>query len=279
MIKMISIDMDGTLLDNQGILPQGNIASIRAAKDKGIHIILNTGKPIDAIINEYEVLKLDDPVITMTGGLLLERNGNQQWRVLKSNPIPSDVFSPIYQAIREFKITTHFMNEGIMYVYHNDPDNDYLMKFVDTMNKYSCLEYQVVSSSPLVDFDHLKMPTYKIMFYNDDREIVAQVYEALKATRLPGIVIELSSPHTVDLRTTESGKKNTIAYLCKLFHIDRSEVMALGDHESDMELIQWAGVGALMDNANEALKKQAPLLAPGNEDCGVAAIIEAYALK
>lgn len=279
MIKLISIDMDGTLLDSQGNLPEGNIASIRAAKEKGIHIILNTGKPIDAIINEYNALELDDPIVTMTGGLILEINGNQNWKVLKGNPIPTSIFEAIYSAIRNIQITTHFMNEGITYVHHTDHNDEYIRHFVDSMNQYACLEYTVVENSPLLDWGNLKMPTYKIMFFNDNTEEVTRAGLALKAAKIPGIIAEFSSPHTVDVRTVESGKKNSIEYLCSLYHINPAEVMALGDHESDLELIQWAGVGALMGNADSTLKKQVSLVAPNNEDCGVAAIINAYALK
>lgn len=279
MIKLISLDMDGTLLDNQGNLPKGNMASIRAAKEKGIHIILNTGKPIDAIINEYHALELNDPVITMTGGLLLEKNGDRRWKVLKGNPIPSSAFLSIYNTIRNIKITTHFMNERITYIYHADSSDDYIKKFVDAMNKLSCLEYSIVSNSPLLDWANLDMPTYKIMFYSDNREDLERTWTALNEAKIAGIITEFSSPCTVDVRTTESGKKNMVAYLCSLYDIDRAEVMALGDHESDMELIQWAGVGALMENADPALRKQVRLLAPNNEACGVAAIIEEYALK
>ncbi len=279
MIKLISIDVDGTLLDNQGNLPKGNITSIRAAKERDIHIILNTGKPISAIINEYHSLELDDPVITMTGGLLLNKNGDQNWKPLKSNPIPPSSFPAIYQAIQNIKITTHFMNERIMYVHHSVSDSEYLQKFVDSMNQFSCLEYAVLSNSPLLDWANLDMPTYKIMLYSPEREDVERVYTALNKTKIPGIVTEFSSPNTVDVHTADSGKKNVIDYLCKLFHINRNEVMAMGDHESDIELILWAGVGILMGNANLELKKRVHLVAPSNEACGVAAMIDKYALK
>ncbi len=279
MIKLISLDMDGTLLDNQGNLPTGNIAPIKAAKDKGIHIILNTGKPISAIIDQYHTLELNDPVITLTGGLLLGKNGDQRWNIMKSNPIPTSSFLSIFNAIRNLKITTYFMNERITYIHHSQSDPGYIQQFVDAMQKFSCLEYSVVLNSPLLDWANLKMPTYKIMFFSDKREEVERVWGLLNDARIPGIVTEFSSPFTVDVHTIDSGKKNAVEYLCKLYDINSSEVMALGDHESDLELILWAGVGALMENGDMALKKRAPLLAPSNEACGVAAIIEQYALK
>jgi Cof subfamily protein (haloacid dehalogenase superfamily) len=234
MIKLISLDMDGTLLDNQGNLPNGNIASIQAAKEKGIHIILNTGKPISAIIDEYHALELDDPVITMTGGLLLSKNGNENWKILKGNPIPETSFSAIYQAIQNIRITTHFMNENMMYVYHAQEEPEHIQQFVDAMQKFSCLEYSVVEISPLLDWTKLDMPVYKIMFYSPDSVDCEHVWSALNEAKIPGLVTEFSSPHTVDVHTIDSGKKNAVDYLCKLYHISREEVMALGDHESDM---------------------------------------------
>ncbi|MBN1538113.1 MAG: Cof-type HAD-IIB family hydrolase [Anaerolineales bacterium] len=279
MIKLISIDVDGTLLDSEGILPEGNMASIHAAKDKDIRIILNTGKPIDAIINVYNALELNAPVITMTGGLILDRNGDKHWKVLKSNPFPVAAFSDIYKVVQDIKVTTYFMNKGIMYVHHSNVDDGYINNFDDTMNRFSCREYEVVSNSPLLDWANLDMPTYKIMFFSDNYADMEQTWAALNYANIEGIISEFSSPYTVDVRTAASGKKNMVEFLCGQYQINQKEVMALGDQESDMELIQWAGVGALMENSDPELKKQAPLIAPSNDACGVANFIEKYALK
>lgn len=279
MIKLISIDVDGTLLDNQGNLPPGNIAPIRAAKQNGIHIILNTGKPVSAIIDPYQTLALDDPVITLTGGLVLEKHGNHQWKRMRGSPIPVASFDLIYQAIKDIKITTHFMTENLTYIHHVKNDPIYLEQFDDAMRKFSCLDYIVMPTSPLKCWQDLEMPPYKIMLFSEIIDEVKQAWDALNNVKIPGIISEFSSPHTVDVRAVDSGKKKAIAFLCEKYGINQSEVMALGDHESDMELIQWAGVGAFMSNGDAAMKAKAPLLAPSNDVCGVAVMIEKYALK
>jgi len=279
MIKLISIDVDGTLLDSQGNLPMGNTDPIKKAKQKGIHIILNTGKPIGAIEDPYHILGLDDPVVTLTGGLVLENHQNRGWKMVRGSPIPTSTFAMIYQAVKDMKISTHFLTENITYIHHAINDVEYLEEFDEAMRKFSCMEYCVVPVSPLVDWAGLEMPPYKIMFFSDDKEEIERVWSALNGANIPGIISEYSSPRTVDVRTTDSGKKNAVIYLCHRYGIDRSEVMALGDHESDIELIQWAGIGAFMENGDQKYKAQAPLLAPSNDACGVATIIEKYALK
>ena len=72
------------------------------------------------------------------------------------------------------------------------------------------------------------------------------------------------------------GKISAIETLCQSHNIQRSEVLALGDYDTDMEIIRWAGVGALMMDAPQSLKLQAPGIAPSNDDHGIAHMIRAF---
>jgi Cof subfamily protein (haloacid dehalogenase superfamily) len=278
MIKLISLDVDGTLLDKNGKLSKVNLEAIHAAKERGVHIVINTGKPLSAILNLINDLGVSDPVITLTGGLILEKDANGIWQELYSFPVPIPAFQPIFQTIKNLPLSTFFFSKSQGYVHHIKQEASYLQKFRDTLKRNAVDEYQLISKSPLVDYADLEMPPYKIMFYSDIRSEIEQTYAALEKLHYPGLVMEGGSPDTVDVHLAQSGKRQGVELICKKYHIQRHEVMALGDHESDFDLIQWAGVGAIMANARIYLKAMAPLIAPSNESNGVAEMIHSYAL-
>jgi Cof subfamily protein (haloacid dehalogenase superfamily) len=279
MIKLISLDIDGTLLDNQGHLPEANLEAVRSARERGIHIILNSGKPFSAISDLVEELGIEDPVISLTGGLILEKDTLGHWQVLNSYPIPEASFSEIHQIVKSLPLSIFFFTRQTSYIYHLNKDQSYLQRFDELLMRNAVPEYTLLVKSPLLDWKHLDLPVYKIMFYSDLEKEICATYDALNQLRFPGLVVEGSSRDTVDIHTARTGKRQAIESICRRFQIDRSEVMALGDHESDYDLIQWAGVGAVMANAKLFLKTDAPLIAPSNEEGGVAIMIQKYALK
>jgi Cof subfamily protein (haloacid dehalogenase superfamily) len=279
MIKLISLDIDGTLLDNQGELPAANLKAIRSARERGIHIILNSGKPFSAISNLVNDLGIDDPVISLTGGLIYAKDTHGDWLVLDSYPLPEASFAEIHQIVNSLPLSIFFFTRQTSYIYHLKKDQSYLQRFDELLMRNTVPEYTLLVKSPLLDCKHLDLPVYKIMFYSDIEKEIWAVYDALNQLRYPGLVVEGSSRDTVDIHLAQTGKRQAIQSICNRFQIDRSEVMALGDHESDYDLIQWAGVGAVMANAKLFLKTDAPLIAPSNEEGGVAIMIQKYALK
>jgi hypothetical protein len=116
------------------------------------------------------------------------------------------------------------------------------------------------------------------MFCSDVPGEINTAYQALNSLQIPGLRVESSSLETVEIHDANAGKKQAIEFICRRMDIQRDEVMALGDHESDFSLIKWAGVGAIMANAQTNLKSIAPLVAPSNDRDGVAEMIYAYAL-
>lgn len=278
MIKLISLDVDGTLLDNQGNLSQDNQDAIQAAKKRGVHIIINSGKPLSALNRLFNMLELDDPVITLTGGLVLKKDAQKGWISLANFPIPTSSFLPIYQAIKHSRVTTFFFTQHHSYVHHIKQNPLYLHDFEENLKRNTVYEYSLVSKSPLSNYEKLDLPVYKIMFYSDVAEEIEEIYRVLDSIKYPGLRVEGSSRDTVDVHMAKTGKKQAVELICQHYRIQRDEVMALGDHESDLDLIKWAGVGAIMANAKIYLKTIAPRIAPSNDCNGVAKMIQSYAL-
>jgi len=278
MIKLISLDIDGTLLDGQGKLSKNNLEAIQTASRRGIHIIINSGRPLVAMVNLLDTIKVFEPVITLTGSLILEKTFDAGWRELKSFPISQSAFAPIFPVVQANQLTTFFLTRNHGYVHHARTNADYIQWFDALMERNDFTGYEILAASPLTDYTNLELPAYKLMFCSDLPEVIHTAYQELASLHLPGLLVESSSDETVEIHDTEAGKKQAIEFLCRRMGIQRDEVMALGDHESDFSLIEWAGVGAIMGNAQTSLKSIAPLVAPSNDRDGVAEMIHAYAL-
>ena len=278
MIKLISLDVDGTLLDGHGKLSKNNLEAIQTASRRGIHIIINSGRPLVAMVNLLDTIKLIEPVITLTGSLILEKTSQAGWRELKSFPISQSVFAPIFPVVQANQLTTFFLTRNHGYVHHTRTNADYIQWFDALMERNDFTGYEILAASPLTDYTNLELPACKLMFCSHLPEVIHTASQELASLHLPGLLVESSSDETVEIHDTEAGKKQAIEFLCRRMGIQRDEVMALGDHESDFSLIEWAGVGAIMGNAHTSLKSIAPLVAPSNDRDGVAEMIHAYAL-
>lgn len=279
MIKLISLDVDGTLLDSRGRLSRTNLEAIQSASQRGIHVIINTGRPLAAMVNLLEAIRLVEPLITLTGGLILEKDPAGKWRVVKSYPIPEAIFPAILPAVLANQLTTFFLTENHGYVHHVKKDSVYLRWFECLMERNDFTGYESVANSPLEQNDGLELPVIKLMFCSDKRGELTTATRALEAQRLPGLLVESSSRETVEIHDRQAGKRQAIEFICQRLGIAQDEVMALGDHESDLSLIRWAGVGAMMANGQRKLKLKSPLIAPSNEEDGVAQMINAYAVQ
>jgi hydroxymethylpyrimidine pyrophosphatase-like HAD family hydrolase len=165
------------------------------------------------------------------------------------------------------------------YIYRGRQDQDYLTYFEGLLERNDFREYSYLENSPLVHPELIEPPILKIMFHSNEMEPVEEAYKRLSAVKDRTFTIGYSSPGTIDISPKSCGKRQAIEDLCARYEIQRSEVMALGDYETDLELIQWAGVGIVMGNAPATVKEQAPCIAPSNDHAGVATMLIRHVLK
>jgi hydroxymethylpyrimidine pyrophosphatase-like HAD family hydrolase len=88
----------------------------------------------------------------------------------------------------------------------------------------------------------------------------------------------LSEYWFIEVVPPEVSKSAALAFLGTLYGIDRSEMISVGDNFNDMDMIAWTGLGVAVDNAPDEVKALADVIAPSNDDEGVACIIEKYLL-
>ena len=278
MYRMISIDIDGTLLDDKGNLPLANLQAIRAAKKKGAHIILNTGKPAHTFSDLMDELTIDDAAISLTGGMIVKKDDKNSWNIIKGFPINLQAMESLAGLPLSSKVIVFVFTATKSYIYVPGGDEAVWNAFQELMQKTNFQPYELIDRSPLLIPEIIQEPVYKVCFNSHIENEVSELYSRMTRANIPDIDFDLSAFATIDIHASNTSKGKALEFLAGYYNIPKSQVMAFGDHETDMDAILWAGFGAVMSNAPDEVKLKAKNIAPSNQDCGVAKIINQYVL-
>ena len=267
-IKLIALDLDGTLLTTDKKLTERTKSMLKAAREQGVKVVLTTGRPLKAM--DFFLKELgtdgheDEYTITFNGGLVQKNTGE----ILDNTVFSIDDVSRIYEETEKLNIPLDAISEGIVYQIQSDQESLYAqfnpaLTFVPTA--FEDLSSQITYNKCVTAFPQelLDAAIQKISPELFDK------YEIFKSREL---LLEWS-PKNVH-------KATGLAKLIDHLGIDRSQVMACGDEANDLSMIEWAGLGVAMQNAVPEVKEVANVVTPmTNDEEAVAWAIEKYVLK
>lgn len=271
-VKLICIDMDGTLLKDQQVVSEENKKAIKEAINKGITVAITTGRMYDCAKIYSKEIGLDTPIIASNGGFIGYKD-----EVIYSNPLKKDDIRIFLKAVKEHGLKAYLTtNFGIISGYELPEDHVY-----KTLNK------------TLEEKDRIKL----IVSNNLNREIEKYDGEILKGVcangtekekllearkELEGLNtnMEIVSSWDDNFEVMEKGssKGNAVKALAKYLGISRDEVMTIGDSENDLSMIEYAGIGVAMGNGIDKVKELADYITDTNVNDGVAKAIRKFAL-
>lgn len=268
MIKLIAIDLDGTLLNNKKEVSSANKAALQAAKAHGVKVVICTGRPLRAIRPYLKELNLEEPgdySITFNGGLV---QNNDTGVVMEKAVLSFDQVKELLQLGRDLSLPIDVLSEEIVWIVPTDPEHPSI---------YSQL-------NPLLDYrDTTEAALDPEALYNKIVVAYEQEYLDQQITKIPQAIRERYEViKTRDVLLEFMPKGITKAYGIELLIQDLGilpeEVMAIGDEENDLPMIEFAGMGVAMENAVAQVKEVADVITDSNEADGVAKVIEKYVL-
>lgn len=267
-IKLIAIDMDGTLFTPDKKITQNVQAAIKAAKDKKIYVVLCTGRPylgVKQALSSLNFFANDNYVITYNGALITNTYNDD---VIFSSTLNYNDFIKIEQLSRVINVHCHAIDLQSVYTTNKD------ISFYTVQESYLCdipLKYRSVDDiSPQKQF--LKMMMI------DSPEILDAGIAKIPAEFFQQYTIIKSERYYLELLNKISDKGNAVKFLAAHLNIDRNDIMAIGDNENDISMIQYAGIGVAMGNAVEKVKNVADYITKSNQEDGVACAIEKFVL-
>ncbi|WP_077336714.1 sugar-phosphatase [Vibrio ruber] len=267
MYKLIGLDMDGTLLNSQKQISPRTQAAIQAAKDRGVRIVLSSGRPIEGMRAYLEQLGLNrehDYVVHYNGSFV---ENVLTGEIIRQQVVSADDVKTIGRTARELNVNTHAFSQKLGLI-------------TPKSTKYTRLEAEINGIDiHEIDFETLAddHPMIKAMIV-DEPEKLAQAYQNLPAAIIERFTIVQSAPYFLEFLNPQSNKGFGIQAVAERLGIPAALVMCIGDAENDHHMLEYAGLGIAMGNAMPQTKAIADDITASNDEDGVAQAIEKYVL-
>lgn len=271
MYKLVAIDFDGTLVTDEKELTKKTIEVIKEASKKGVKIMISSGRSfyrLEKYIDALDLRKENQCTICFNGGMIIE-NTTKEMTYSKNIDV---------QEVNELIQLGKSLNLPIM-LYAKD--TQYVEKVPEVVQKNTKnlkgMHLEIINFSEL-NFNKKENHIYKICFI-DKPEIIIEKRNEIPKEIVEKYEITSSVPEYLEIVKKGIKKSEAIKVVMEKYHIKQEEVMAIGDGENDVEMLEFAGLGIAMENANEYVKSFANDVTTSNNHDGVANAIEKYILR
>ncbi|MDO4902877.1 MAG: Cof-type HAD-IIB family hydrolase [Limosilactobacillus sp.] len=263
MIKTIALDLDNTLLNNNKEISARNERVLKALHAQGIHVVLCTGRPINAIWPYIEQLGLTTPndyTITFNGGLVINNVTKEH---LYEFGMSKDDLTPLLSYVNEKGIPLNVLDFDQVYELNDFPGSIYRTVLKN-------IHFENIATADLPDKTFSKavmaIPAEKLT------PIIADLPDELK-TQYHAVQ---SQPMIMEFLPLGVNKAAGLKVLLEHFGEDFSNLMTFGDADNDLEMIEAAEQGIVMENGLPQVKAVATAITDSNENDGVATYCEQY---
>ena len=266
-IKVIAMDLDGTALNHQKQLTERTRAAIQNAAKSGIQIVVATGRTFSSLAPEVLAMPEITCAITSNGAVV---NQIPDGAVLLHNYPNPETVSEIAGMIQEEKIDTEVCTGGQAYI-----GQSYYDRVLEGKTNRD-VQYVKTTRHPVPDIYQFLLE-HRVAIENINlnfKTLEEKQQWQQRFQKLPGVTPTSSFLFNVELGGATTSKAHALQALLDEWQMTSQQVMAFGDSENDLGMIQLAGIGVAMANGMEEVKQAADLLAESNEEDGVAKIIE-----
>lgn len=279
-IKVIVLDMDGTLLTRQKGISERTLKALIKVQEAGVKVILASGRATSGMKQFGYQLKMDEHhgyLISFNGAAVIDCQNDE---LIYAQAIQKDRAKALLDHLEKFDVIpmiysdTHLWVNNVFEGMINAP---FKGKEVRQVN---IIEYESRGSNLLLSeakhlADALNFPLFKVLVAAD-AEYLRKNYEALADPFRDSLNSSFSAPFYYEFTDKNIDKANTMDKVLKQLGIKAEEVMAFGDGHNDATMIQYAGIGIAMGNAEEAVKAIADEITLSNDEDGIALKLEEY---
>jgi Cof subfamily protein (haloacid dehalogenase superfamily) len=259
-VQAFACDLDGTLIGKDGILRPRTRAAIARAQARGVPVLVATGRMFRSVERYLDDAGLPEPVVCYQGAAVVDP-GTREF--LLHEPLDLDVAREAIDLLGERGFSPN------VYV----DDQLYVARETEYSRRYSAFQHLPVTEvGDLLAW--LDRPPTKLVQVADP-PVLADLRPGLEQ-RLDGrVFITTSLPYMLELGNPAVTKGSGIAFVARLLGLDLGHVVAFGDGENDVELLEVTGYGVAVETGHPRLLAIADATCPGPADDGVAAVIEA----
>ena len=271
-IKMIALDLDGTLLTSEKRVSVRTMGALRECEKRGIQIVPSTGRAMGAV--PKEILELPGVCygIFTNGASICDV---KEHKSIADSCIGWEETAAAVKILREYPLyyDLYIEGEGVCEAHFLDCLEEYVLSPV---NCRFIRETRITVEDFLPYLAEKRPMVQKINLVLRDKEMKVKVRKRLE--RSTTLTVTSSLPWNLELNAEGTTKGSGLIRLMNFLGLKRNETMACGDGENDLSMLKAAGIGAAMANGAPFLREQADCVTLSNDEDGVAVAIEKYAL-
>jgi Cof subfamily protein (haloacid dehalogenase superfamily) len=264
-IRLVALDLDGTVFGMDLEARPRVQAAISQVMELGTTVTVATGRDAKLAARFARQLGVTAPIISAQGTCIYDHQRDQ---VLHDVRLRAELLPRILQAAERYGWNIHFevFDQTYLPAQSNHPPILFeLMRYTRWVRVGNLLEA-------------MPKPPHKFILTLAGLEDRARVVAEIEAVLGGEVTVVASHPHLVEGLPKGVHKGHGLAWLAERLGVPQQEVLAIGDCEADVPMIEWAGIGVAMGNGSPAVKAAADWVAPTLEEDGVAAALERFCL-
>jgi len=263
-VRLLAVDLDGTLLDDERRLTEDGADAIRRATKQGVIVALASGRIYPSMRPFAEALGLQGPFVCANGGHVIGPGGEE----LRFHSF--DVGSR--EIIIDFAIAKQlhlnaYTREELLFLQETPWSQVYRSRVRSVIPRVAKIN-ELLSTS-----------ISKMMLVGEPSQMQSLRQEIEPMLNSEVTRVTESEPEYLEFLSPDAHKGSGLAEVARVLGIRQEETAAIGDYLNDVEMLEWAGISAAVENAPQAARDAADVLVESNEKGGVARFIDSYVLN
>ncbi|MFH6968469.1 Cof-type HAD-IIB family hydrolase [Flavobacterium sp. FlaQc-28] len=264
--KMLVLDMDDTLLTDDHKISDLNKKVLLEAQEKGVYVVLASGRPTSAMTAYAKELELDlndSYIISFNGAIISQAKDDQ---ILFEQKLTVKQIHELYDY--SVKTKTHiitYLDDEII----SETDSEY----IEVEKEITGMAHRKVASFK----DYIDRPAVKCILLENPAYLKSVENDLIKT--MPHLSVSMSKPFFLEAAQQGIDKAASLKLLAEKLNIHQSEIIAVGNAGNDLTMIEYAGLGVWVDNVTPELRDRADLIVASNNNNGVAEVVQKYILN
>lgn len=257
--KLIALDLDGTLLSDDGTIPQENITQLKKFSADGGIVVLSSGRMTDCITPFTEILEIDCPVIAYNGAMVRLKKSEKR-KVIYHCPLNSEYSDKVIDHCLRHNFFLNFYLDDILYA----EGKEELRKYAEIYSTQTGAVYHFLNDISVMKG---KSPTKLILITDveniDNFRTRDFQYEYFKKF-FEGCPVKIikTNPEYLEFINGATDKGVSLRKLADYYNIPREQIIAMGDGYNDIDMFSYAGISAVPSNAKDEVKRYADVVLP-----------------
>lgn len=268
-VKMLVLDMDGTLLNKEHTISEKNKKYIQLAKERGVKVVLVSGRDVPALKIFSKILNLNEYIGAMNGAIVYDVKNEE---IIGETYLRKEHVDKLFEISNNNNELLTLFKDNIIYA--SDKPNP----FLEILNRF--VKKPIISSENLSIYlkeNNIYESLHKAAFI-DEYENLKKLYDKIYNELKDELSLSFSLPFIMEIFRNDSNKMTAVQKIAELYNIDRENILAMGDGENDISMLEFAGHSVSPANCMPSVVKYVDEICTTNDRDAVAEIIKKYIL-